>query len=156
MKADYAKLSASIIICQVIGFITSFFSKAVNSDWYQSLIKPNSILPNSWMGPIWIFMFLLMGFGLYYVWSSRLKEKQEVLKWFAIHWVVTVAWSAMFFGMHSLISGFVVLILVIGSLGIVMNKGYYLNRKITYVLLPYLLWLIYEFHLNGTIIYLNL
>jgi tryptophan-rich sensory protein len=65
----FIKLLVSVIVCQLAGAIGSIFTASSVKTWYAVINKPSFTPPNWLFGPVWIFLFLLMGISLFLVWS---------------------------------------------------------------------------------------
>lgn len=103
-----------ILICQSAGIIGSYFTGTSVSSWYQTLAKPSFTPPGWIIGAVWIFLFTLMGVSIFLVWRERKSrsEASTALNIFAFQLIVNVLWSFAFFGMRSLVAGFVVIIIL--------------------------------------------
>jgi benzodiazapine receptor len=146
------------IVCLLIVFLivggigTLFTSSKVNTVWY-SLIKP-SITPPNWVFPIaWNILFLLITFSLYLAWTSAKnnKQKTKIAIFFGINFVLNILWSALFFGLKQTKIAFVCIILLwlsILSIILFMDK---INRKSSWLLVPYLVWVAFASILNSLI-----
>ena len=103
VKINYFKLVLSIIVCQLAGFIGSFFTVSSVSSWYLTLNKP-FFNPPSWLfGPVWITLYLLMGISLYIIWNKGITNNQSKIAVliFAIQLILNSLWSIIFFGLKT-------------------------------------------------------
>lgn len=158
MKArDIGKLLTSVIIVQGAGLIGSLATFTSINTWYKELAKPPFNPPNWIFGPVWTTLYLLMGVALYLVWDKGLKSKKvRFAFWlFIAHLVVNFGWSVVFFGMHSLFGGFVMIILLALCIVALIWKFYEINRVAACLLVPYLLWVSFAGVLNTAIWLLN-
>ena len=74
------------------GYITSYFKEP----WYSTLIKP-SFNPPDWMfAPVWISLYLLIGYASWLMWSSK-NSTQKVLNIYFIHLIFNASWTVTFF-----------------------------------------------------------
>ena len=155
MKINWILLIGFIVACNLIGALGAFWTSSDGS-WYKDIKKP-TFNPPSWIfGPVWTILFTLMGISLYLVWiapSSNIRTIALII--FAIHFVLNVLWSYLFFGINnplaSLIEIFVLLIFIIIT-GIYF---YTINKFAGYLLIPYLLWVSFASFLNYSIWKLN-
>ena len=67
------KLLASILLCEIVGFIGSLATKPAISTWYETLRKPSFSPPNWIFGPVWITLYTLMGISFFIIWQRGLK-----------------------------------------------------------------------------------
>ncbi len=96
------ELIVSILIAQSAGFIGAFFTTPNITSWYELLNKPSWTPPNWLFGPVWIFLYLLMGISAYLVWRERQNAPfvKTALLVYAAQLVLNVLWSVIFFGYH--------------------------------------------------------
>jgi len=155
------KFVISIIICESVGIIGSFFTFSSVSNWFPTLVKP-WFSPPSWLfGPVWTMLYFLMGLSLYIVWNyktetvSKQKYKKQFFILFGIQLILNALWSFLFFGLKSPISGLIdILFLDIA----VITTIIYANRVSKYaavLLAPYMAWIIFATLLNFAIVLLN-
>jgi len=160
MYKSIFKFVISIIICESVGIIGSFFTFSSVSNWFPTLVKP-WFSPPSWLfGPVWTILYFLMGLSLYIVWNktetiSKQKYKKQFFILFGIQLILNALWSFLFFGLKSPISGLIdILFLDIA----VITTIIYANRVSKYaavLLAPYMAWIIFATLLNFEIALLN-
>jgi len=141
------------IICVLIVFAvaalgTMFTSPVVDTDWYNN-IKPD-ITPPSYVFPIvWNILFFLLATSLYLAWIHTKKAKRKLVAWeYGINLFLNAAWSFVFFGLKSPFYAFIVLLFLWVSIFSTMYLTWDINRKASYFLLPYLLWVSFAGVLN--------
>jgi len=86
----------AIGVCEGAGVIGSFFTFPAITGWYATLVKPTFSPPNYLFGPVWTFLYFLMGVALYLVWIRK-----GDLKWFWVQLILNSLWSIIFFGLRS-------------------------------------------------------
>jgi tryptophan-rich sensory protein len=151
------RLSASIGVAQLAGLIGSLATFPEIGTWYSTLIKPSFNPPNWIFGPVWTTLYILMGIALYLVWDKGTNKKavRTAIWVFFIHLVVNCLWSVVFFGLHSLSGGIIVILILLAMIIILMKLFYPINRWAAYLLAPYLLWVSFATVLNMTLWLLN-
>lgn len=157
------KLAASIIICEGAGIIGSIFTMPAIGTWYFGIVKPSFNPPNWIFGPVWTALYLLMGISLYLVWKSyqEVSDSQNVKKYkdafwvFGIQLLLNVAWSLIFFGLHSPLWAFVCIAILWLTILAAMVKFYSISHWAAWLLLPYILWVSFAGVLNLFIAKLN-
>ena len=136
-----------IILGSIIGFI-------INTDTYQTLVKP-PLSPPSWLFPImWSIIYLLMGISFY-----LLKKEDNVdpstEKLYYLQLIVNLLWSIIFF---SLKWRFIASIWIIAlDILILLMINAFLNRKkvSAYLNIPYIVWCLFATYLTIAIYALN-
>lgn len=142
------------LICIIIAFIPaiigSLFTTA-DSQWYES-VKP-SITPPSFVFPIvWNILYLLIGISLAKSWiSSKKKQKKSLAYAYSVNLILNAIWSPVFFGLHLPGLAFLIILGLLISILFMIKINYKINKKSSYLLIPYLLWIIFASILNGMI-----
>jgi benzodiazapine receptor len=154
---NFLALIIFIVISQLAGFIGSLATTPSIPTWYASLNKPPFNPPNWLFAPVWLTLFLLMGFAAYLVWQTgwqKTKVKQALALFF-VQLLFNVAWSFLFFYLKSplfaLIEIIILWLLILTTL-ISFTK---INRFAGWLLVPYLLWVSFASILNFAIFKLN-
>lgn len=148
-KTNHKALISSFAIVILAAAIGSFFtSGSVKSTWYDS-IKP-SITPPSFIFPIaWTILFILITFSLYFAWIKASKnEKKIVASAFGINLFLNILWSFLFFGMRNPKAAFIEIAALWLSIIVMMSVSWKIDRKASWLLLPYLLWVSFAAILN--------
>jgi benzodiazapine receptor len=151
------KIIASILICQLAGFIGSIFTAPAIPNWYAQLKKP-SFTPPSWLfAPAWITLFFLMGISLYLIWNRGLErgEVKTALFIFTIQLILNILWSFLFFGLKSPLLGLVDIVLLWFAILVTILSFYRISPKAAFLLIPYILWVSFATLLNFSIWQLN-
>lgn len=147
-------LILSFLFVYLAAFIGSIFSSSsVNTEWYNS-IKP-TITPPNWVFPVtWNILFFLIALSLYFVWTkSKKKEKQKIAIIFSANLFFNVLWSFLFFFLKNPVLAFVDLILLEISIAMIIFISWKIDKKSSYLLLPYFAWIIFAGILNLLIIF---
>jgi tryptophan-rich sensory protein len=102
-------------------------------------------------------LYILMGISLFLV-IQEYRDNPFVgqgVAVFAVQLVLNVLWSIVFFGMHAIFAGLVIILLLAASIAATM----YLFRRIswtaTWLLVPYICWVSFAAVLNAMILILN-
>jgi benzodiazapine receptor len=153
---DILKLIASIILCQLAGFLGSLFTTPAIPTWYQTLHKPFFTPPNWIFSPVWISLFILMGISLFFVWWRTDHPKvKTALIFFFVQLILNILWSAAFFGLRSPLLGLMDIILLwIAILFTILNFSK-VSKFAGVLLVPYLLWVSFATVLNFSLWILN-
>jgi len=148
-RDNIAFLIWSFIIVALVAFLGSIFTSSnVNSDWYSS-IKPSITPPNFLFPIIWNILFFLIAISLYLSWVYSTKnEKRKVILAYGINFFLNILWSALFFGLKQITLAFIEIILLFLSVLILIFVSYKIKRKSSYLLIPYLLWILFASILN--------
>jgi benzodiazapine receptor len=129
-----------VIVYSVAYFGSMFTSQNTNSEWYSS-IRP-SITPPNWVFPIvWNILFFLISISLYLAWiNSNKKNKKKVVVFYFINFVLNIFWSYLYFGIKRPDLAFIEIIFLEISIGFLIYNNYKINKKSSWLLVPYFLW----------------
>lgn len=157
MKSFFQFIFA-IIVSFIPGLIGFMFTPSGASDaWYNALNK-SVLTPDGWVfGVAWTILYALLGISLYLVMrSSRTRNsKSSAYLLFVTQMALNALWTYMFFGLHMIFGGVIVLVLLI-AVSIWMARVFYqFSRGASWLVWPYILWMLFALYLNGVIAYLN-
>jgi len=150
------KLAFSILITLGVGAIAGFATVQSIDAWYASLNKPSFNPPNWLFGPLWTFLYILMGIALYLIWKlPASKNRNRSIEFFFFQLLLNFLWSFLFFYFHSIaIALFDIIILwVMIFLTIILFSR--LDKTASWLLVPYISWVSFATILNIYIFYLN-
>jgi len=151
------KLVASIVLCQLAGFIGSIFTTPAIPTWYASLKKPFFNPPDWIFGPVWVSLYLLMGISLFVIWQRRdnyAQAKRGLILFFA-QLILNTLWSVAFFGLKSPILGLVNILLLWLAIFFTIQQFLKISKAAAAFLLPYMLWVSFAVILNFSFWILN-
>ncbi len=126
-------------------------------EWYQQLIKPSWAPPSTWFGPVWSVLYILIAisFGKVF-WMLWQKQIPFIV---ALPFILNIIFNALFtplqFGLKSNVLASIDIVLVLVTLIWAMVAIWPHARWITYIQIPYLLWVSFATVLQFTITYLN-
>jgi tryptophan-rich sensory protein len=154
---DILKLIASVILCQLAGFLGSLFTIPAIPTWYQTLNKPFFNPPNWIFSPVWISLFFLMGLSLFLVWRRRGHPKFKIaLIFFFVQLILNIFWSVAFFGLRSPLLGLIDIILLWIAILLTILNFLKVSKIGGLLLIPYLIWVSFAALLNFSLWILNL
>ncbi|HSW92129.1 MAG TPA: TspO/MBR family protein [Candidatus Saccharimonadales bacterium] len=124
--------------------------------WYAALEKPFFNPPNWLFGPVWTLLYTLIGISLYLIWTqkSTLSKKTAYIV-FVIQMVLNALWSVVFFGLHQVWPGFIIIILLLASILAMIVLFRRFSHTASYILVPYAAWVTFAACLNLAIAILN-
>lgn len=157
-KTDYKKLAGAIFLCEFIGISAGFLTITAIKNWYVYLNKPGFNPPDWIFGPVWTFLYLLMGIALYYTLKYEFKTGNAYKHSMALFWVqlaLNFLWTIAFFGFHNPALAYVIVIALIGSICFWILRLQKIHKTSAYLQIPYLLWCCFAAVLNYYIVHLN-
>jgi tryptophan-rich sensory protein len=117
--------------------------------WFAGLNKPAIYPPPVVFGIVWSILFVMIGVSLALVASAwGASGRAAALIAFAVHFIGTQSWTAVFFGMQDMVAGLLVLGYGIATLLVALALIGRVRRVAALLLLPYLAWLCFAAVLN--------
>ncbi len=126
-------------------------------EWYKQLIRP-SWSPPSWIfGPVWTFLYILITVSFFKVFQLFFQKKISFLIAlpFILNLIFNLAFTPLQFGLKNNYLAAIDILLVLTTLVWAMVAIYPHQKWITYIQVPYLLWVSFATVLQLTITYLN-
>ncbi|MCK9150717.1 tryptophan-rich sensory protein [Methanobacterium alcaliphilum] len=154
---DLPKLVASFFAVFLAAFIGNYFTFPEITTWYVSLVKPVWTPPNWVFGPVWTTLYILMAVALFLVWRQGLerKEVKYAILIFAVQLILNMAWSIVFFGMHNILGGFAVILILWVAILANIFAFYIVSKPAGLLLVPYIIWVSIASYLNYSVYLLN-
>lgn len=150
------KLLILITACELIGIINAPITIKAIPLWYQYLNKPPFSPPNWIFGPVWIFLYFLMGLSVYLVLNKRKNPaRKKAIFFFIIQLILNFIWTPIFFGLYSAFFGLIDLVLLWIFVFYTIKYFYTISKIASYLLIPYMLWISFALILNLSIFLLN-
>ena len=142
----------------ILGILVTPMTSGQNL-WYNTL--NNSVFtPAGWVFSVaWTILYFLIGIALFLVMQQTYKtnrqDKTSAYTLFGINIVLNTLWSYVFFGFESPQFAIIVLTALIITAIFMARAFYRISKAAFWLIVPYILWLMFAFYLNGMIIYLN-
>jgi len=110
--------------------------------WYVALQKP-ALTPPGWVFPVaWTSLYILMGLAAAMILHARgARGRGMALATFALQFVLNLAWTPLFFGLHRVGAalGVIVAILVVATVTTVLFGR--IRSMAAWLMVPYLVWI---------------
>jgi tryptophan-rich sensory protein len=124
--------------------------------WYPTLAKP-AWTPPAWVfGPVWTFLYLLMGIAAWLVWCEwPTRDVRRPLGLFLAQLALNAAWSLLFFGWRRPGIAFGEIVLLLALILLTMAAFQRVRPVAGWLMAPYAGWVAFASALNGTIWWMN-
>jgi len=148
-----AFLRWALFVVPGIMFLGYFSGKLAGSGagnpWFMDLVKPAIYPPPATFGIVWSALYLLMGIALTLVITARgAPGRGLAIGLFVLQFVLNLAWSPLFFGMHQIAAALGLLVAI--DVAVIATVAVF--RKVrplaAWLLLPYLAWVMFATLLN--------
>ena len=158
-RPHWLVLAAFIGAALAAGALNAAFSPAVSAGarrWYAELAKPDWAPPNSWHGPVWLALYVLMGTAAWLIWRERYhRGRTAALVAWAIQLLLNAAWAPLFFGARNLGAGLFVIVALWLSIALTIREFAVVKGGAAWMLAPYLIWVGFASALNFALWKLN-
>lgn len=142
----------------LLGLWVAPISSGQNS-WYNTLAH-SSLNPDGWVfSAVWTILYFLIGIALFLIIQKHREtnrtDRASAYTLFGINIVLNTLWSFVFFGANLPEAALIVLTALIITAIFMARSFYRISKAACWLVVPYVLWLMFAFYLNGMIIYLN-
>ncbi len=133
----------------LVAFLGNIFASGnVKSDWYLS-VKPSITPPDSVFPVVWGILFFLIALSLYFAWTNCSQaQRPEVALVFGANFALNVLWSFLFFKLRNPSLAFAEIILLLLSILAMIIFTHKIDKKASYLLVPYFIWVAFASVLN--------
>lgn len=146
-------LSLAAFIALTLGGGTLIGMATLPGPWYEALNKPFFNPPNWLFGPAWTVLYVLVGIAGWRVWN--LDRSGSLMKVWFIQLVLNFLWSPVFFGLHMIGGGLVVVVCMLAAILAFIAMAWQRARVSALLFLPYAAWVAFATALNAAIFALN-
>ena len=142
--------------CFVVAGVGALFTASSVNEWYPMIRKP-SWTPPSWLfGPVWTFLYLIMGIAAWIIWYKASWDRASwALGLFAFQLVLNAAWSPLFFGLQSPLAGLLAIIPLWAAILVTLLLFWKISPFAGLLMVPYWLWVSFATVLNFAIWRMN-
>lgn len=129
-----------------------------NYNWYSTIIRPEWAPPAWLFGPVWSVLYTLIAisFGKVFLMFIGKEIKFKILLPFILNLIFNFLFTPIQFGLQNNLLASIDIILVLTTIIWLMIAIYPYKKWITYIQIPYLLWVSFATVLQLTITILNL
>ena len=121
--------------------------------WYAALWKPSWTPPNWVFGPVWTVLYVFIAIAGWIIFSQPEAVLARYL--WGTQLVLNAIWSWLFFGLHNTLLALLDIAALVVCIAILTIVSYRSLRVVTWLLLPYLVWVGYASTLNAGIAFGN-
>lgn len=154
-KSIITKIGIAATVCLILGTVSGLLTVNGVNGWYATIVKPSWNPPNWIFGPVWTILYLLMGTSFAIAWQKGGAAGKNMMQWFAIQFVLNLAWSPAFFYFHNIELALVIIVLMWITILITIFAAGKVKPVAAWLLVPYISWVSFAMILNSTILILN-
>ena len=143
----YKYIILNIAISLGIGGLSAFFT--MNSmDIYQNINRPKRAPPGYIFPIVWTILYVLMGISSYLIHRSNHKNKETALIIYYFQLLINFSWPIFFFNYQNFLLALAILFILNILVIILIKVTYSINHLASYLLIPYLIWILFALYLN--------
>ncbi|HMB62462.1 MAG TPA: TspO/MBR family protein [Eudoraea sp.] len=157
MKNKITHITIWVLICLLIGFLSSIATQSSVNDWYLSLNKPVFNPPNWIFAPVWTLLYILMGIsaGIVSAMGFFHNRVKIALYYFGFQLLFNALWSVVFFGFRSAFWALLIILVLLALILATIRWFKAVSLLSAYLLIPYFLWVCFATALNYKIWEMN-
>lgn len=145
---NYIFLIVWIAGLMAIGMLIGNLTKSGMDVWYLSLNKSPLTPPGYVFGIVWSILYAMIGISGWFVWQSRSADVISVKMLYITQLLLNWSWTPLFFSYHLVGSALVCILFIALMVGLIIMKTYTTLRIVSFLFVPYLLWLLFATYLN--------
>ena len=143
----YKYIILNIAISLGIGGLSAFFT--MNSmDIYQNINRPKLAPPGYIFPIVWTILYVLMGISSYLIHRSNHKNKETALIIYYFQLLINFSWPIFFFNYQNFLLALAILFILNILVIILIKVTYSINHLASYLLIPYLIWILFALYLS--------
>lgn len=153
----WLKVIIGIVVCNAVGLLASLVTLPAIPEWYAGLQKPFFTPPNWLFGPVWTFLYTLMGISAAGIWEIGFSKPavKHALAIFTAQLMMNGMWSFLFFGFQSIGLALIEIVALWLTILLTIIRFKELKAWTAWLLVPYLIWVTYATALNIALYILN-
>ena len=156
-----------LLVVAAIAVFGSLASASNTEGWYADVEKVPWNPPNAVFGPAWTVLYVIIALVGFLIWragfvgNGRPNAAKRTLGIYILQLVLNAIWTPIFFAGFPIIGeaawwvALVVILSLVATVVWLMVSTITWSRVATFLLIPYLLWLLFASSLNAGIIFLN-
>lgn len=117
-------------------------------EWYLELKKAPWTPPGWAFGAAWTTIMIAFSIYMSVLWG-KVSDTNQLRNLFIIQFVLNVGWNPIFFDLHEMTFGLIVLLMLIYTLLLIFLKHRSLMKSANWFIAPYILWLFVAASLNA-------
>ena len=155
LDEDKKSFIIALIIPLLVGLLSFLLTRKGINFYRNNLIKPSFAPPSFLFGIVWTILYVLMGISSYFIYNSMSCHRGNCLLLYFINLVLNFFWPIIFFNLQARLFAFLFILLLDIVVLFMIFCFYGINKKASYLQIPYFIWLIFASILNFSVYFLN-
>ncbi len=148
----YIALILWVMVLVLLGSGMGVWTGSDDSLWYEGLNRSVLTPPNAVFPVVWTFLYALIGVCGWLIWGTIFAKQKAIKTVYMLQLGLNWVWTPIFFHYHCVGGALVVVMLLAVAIGMLMALA---HRTVSFLLLPYLGWVLFAAYLNFYIWWYN-
>jgi benzodiazapine receptor len=158
-RPNFPALTLFVLLALGVGALGAVFSPGISASatqWYAALAKPEWLPPQNWFAPVWIALYVLMGFAAWLIWRERYhRGRTTAIAAYGMQLFLNALWPPLFFGLKNIDAGLFDIVALWLAIGWTLREFARVRIGAAVILVPYFLWVSFAAAINLGIWKLN-
>jgi len=142
-----------VTLCLLVGTASGALIAGADRGWYMSLARPPGTPPSWVFGPVWTFLYGMVGTAGWLVWRRSMASRPLLLWGWQL--AANALWTPAFFALHSPLLALATNLVLLVLIGLTLRAFAPVRRVAAWLMVPYLLWAAYATYLTAGFWWLN-
>jgi len=147
-KIVHVRLFFWILVLQGVAMFMGLISGKDLVTWYNCLRKSSLTPPGVVFSIVWPILYVLLAIAGYRLYEKKSKQLTKGQIGYAIQLALNFLWTPVFFNGHWIGAAFVIVSLMVFFTYYLVIKCFKTDKVVSYLLIPYLLWIVFASYLN--------
>lgn len=153
----YFYLVLWIVVLLGVGSLEGSMTADNIGTWYAQLNRSPLTPPDYVFGIAWSILYVLIAISGWIIWNLHPEHATKNIKrLFVTQLILNWSWTPLFFAMHKVSLALLCIIILVWFTAALILRAYPKLKLVSYLLLPYLVWIIFATYLNFYIWVYNL
>ena len=145
-----------IVLLVMIGYGLGLLTKASVNDWYQTLNRSPLSPPNYVFGIVWTILYIMLGISGWLIWQSNaFPGLGSIKRYYVAQLILNWSWTPLFFYYHQIDFALICILFLTLLVTLLIVKCFRHLTKVSLLLIPYSIWLLFASYLNLYIVLHN-
>ena len=154
-RNSFSNFAFSLAAVVITYSLCGYFNRIGMQNFYADIQKSALTPPNFVFPIVWTILYALMILAFDAVLNIQNKNIKPAVWLFLANLVLQILWTFVFFGQAEFLLGLIVLMILDLTAAVTITRFYHLHKTASYLLAPYLIWLMFATYLNWIVVILN-
>ncbi len=147
----------SFILIFITAIASKYFTDIGLEAFYDTINISEATPENNYFKYIWrgIYVLLFLSFYIILISKKSIDQFEDANSLFISQLFLQILWTFSFFYMEQLIASSIVIVMLLAVVFLMLYSFYQINKFSSFVLFPYVIWLMFATYLNIYIAFIN-